>query len=77
MGHLHGIKYYNSNRESHGNIEVLYPDKILPTRVCHIPTVGRMAMGLPLLPEKANIYIEYFNEMALETEPLRPTVWLR
>lgn len=24
-----------------------------------------------------HIYIEYFEEMALETAPLKPTIWLR
>ena len=33
-----------------------------------------LAMGLPLSPELANIYMEYFEEMALGSTSLRPLV---
>lgn len=36
-----------------------------------------MAMGLPFLPVLTNLYMEYFDEMALEITPLKPKVWLR
>ena len=35
------------------------------------------AMGSPLSPIVANIYMEYFEEMALESAQLRPKVWKR
>ena len=34
-------------------------------------------MGSPLSPVIANIYMEFFENLALETSPLRPTLWLR
>ena len=36
-----------------------------------------LAMGSPLSPVMANIYMEYFEDMALNSAPLRPTMWLR
>ena len=36
-----------------------------------------MAMGSPLSPVIANIYMEHFEDMALEMAPLKPSVWLR
>ena len=35
------------------------------------------AMGSPLSPIVANIYMEYFEEMALESAQLQPKVWKR
>lgn len=35
------------------------------------------AIGSPLLPVMADIYIEYFDEKVLETAPLKLTVRLR
>ena len=35
------------------------------------------AMGLPLSPVLANIYMEYFEEMALGSTSLKPSMWLR
>ena len=35
------------------------------------------AMGSPLSPIVANIYMEHFEEMALESAQLRPKVWKR
>ena len=37
------------------------------------PTEG-MAMGSPLSPVIANIYMEHFEELALQTAPLNPSV---
>ena len=34
-------------------------------------------MGSPLSPVMANIYMEHFEEKALESAPLKPTLWLR
>ena len=34
-------------------------------------------MGSPLSPVLANIYMEYFEEMALGFTPLKPSMWLR
>ena len=34
-------------------------------------------MGSPLSPVMANIYMEYFEDMALNSAPLWPTMWLR
>lgn len=36
-----------------------------------------MAMGSPLSPVMANIYMEYLEEQALESAPLKPSLWLR
>ena len=36
-----------------------------------------LAMGLPLSPVLANVYIEYFKEMALVSTSLAPSMWLR
>ena len=36
-----------------------------------------LAMGSPLSPAMVNIYMEYFEEMALESISLKPTIWLR
>ena len=36
-----------------------------------------LAMGLPLTPVLANIYMEYFEEMALGSTSLKPSMWLR
>ena len=36
-----------------------------------------MAMGSPLSPVMANIYMEHFEQEALETAPLKPSLWLR
>ena len=36
-----------------------------------------LAMGSPLSPVLANIYIEYFKEIALGSTPLKPSMWLR
>ena len=36
-----------------------------------------LAMGSPLSPVLANIYMEYFEEMALGSTPLKPSIWLR
>ena len=36
-----------------------------------------LAMGSPLSSVMANIYMEYFEDMALNSAPLRPTMWLR
>ena len=36
-----------------------------------------LAMGLPLSPVLANIYMEYFEEMALGSTSLKPSMWLR
>ena len=36
-----------------------------------------LAMGSPLLPVLANIYMEYFEEMALGSTSLKPYMWLR
>ena len=36
-----------------------------------------LAMGSPLSPVLANIYMEYFKEMALGSTSLRPSMWLR
>ena len=36
-----------------------------------------LAMGSPLSPVMANIYMEYFEDMALDSASLRPTMWLR
>ena len=36
-----------------------------------------LAMGSPLSPVLANIYMEYFEEMALGSIPLNPSMWLR
>ena len=35
------------------------------------------AMGLPLSPVLGNIYMEYFEEMALGSTSLKPSLWLR
>ena len=35
------------------------------------------AMGSPLSPVIANIYMEHIEEKALQTVPLQPTLWLR
>lgn len=35
-----------------------------------------LAMGSPLIPVMANLYIEYFKEMTLWTKPLELTVWI-
>ena len=37
----------------------------------------RLAMSSPLSPVLANIYMEYFKEMALESTSLKPSIWLR
>ena len=34
-------------------------------------------MGSPLSPVMANIYMEYFEKLALGTAPLKPSMWLR
>ena len=34
-------------------------------------------MGSPLSPVMANIYMEHFEQEALETAPLKPSLWLR
>ena len=36
-----------------------------------------LAMGSPLSPVLANLYIEYFKEMALGSTSLKPSMWLR
>ena len=36
-----------------------------------------LAMGSPLSPLLANIYMEYFEEMALVSTSLKPSIWLR
>ena len=36
-----------------------------------------LAMGSPLSPVLANIYMEYFEEMALGSTSLKPSMWLR
>ena len=36
-----------------------------------------LAMGSPLSPVLANIYMEYFEEMALGSTSLKPSIWLR
>ena len=36
-----------------------------------------LAMGLPLSPVLANIYMKYFEEMALGSTSLNPSMWLR
>ena len=36
-----------------------------------------LAIGSPLLPVLANIYMEYFKEMALGSTSLKPSMWLR
>ena len=36
-----------------------------------------LAMGSPLSPVLANIYIEYFEEMAFGSTSLKPSIWLR
>ena len=36
-----------------------------------------LAMGSPLLPVLANIYMEYFGDMALGSTSLKPSMWLR
>ena len=36
-----------------------------------------MAMGLPLSPVLANIYMEHFEEVALESTSLKPSIWLK
>ena len=36
-----------------------------------------LAMGSPLSPVLANVYMEYFEEMALGSTPLKPSMWLR
>ena len=36
-----------------------------------------LAMGLPLSPVLANIYMEYLEEMALGSTSLKPSMWLR
>lgn len=38
---------------------------------------GGVSMGLPLSPVITNIYMGYFEEMGLETAPLKPTVLVR
>lgn len=35
------------------------------------------AMGSPLSPTIANIYMEFFEELALESTHTRPSLWLR
>ena len=35
-----------------------------------------LVMGSPLSPVLANIYMEYFEEMALGTTSLKPSMWL-
>ena len=35
-----------------------------------------MAMGSPLSPVMANIYMEHFEEQALNSVPLKPSLWL-
>ena len=37
----------------------------------------RLAMGSPLSPVLDNIYMEYFEEMALGSTSLKPSLWLR
>ena len=37
----------------------------------------RLAKGSPLLPVLANIYMEYFEEIALGSTSLKPSMWLR
>ena len=39
--------------------------------------VDGAAMGSPLLPIVANIYMEAFEDKALEEFPVRPRMWLR
>ena len=34
-------------------------------------------MGVPLSPVLANIFMEYFEEMALGSTSLKPSMWLR
>ena len=36
-----------------------------------------LAMGSPWSPVLANIYVEYFEEMALGSTSLKPSMWLR
>ena len=36
-----------------------------------------LAMGSPLSPVLANLYMEYFEEMALGSTSLKPSMWLR
>ena len=36
-----------------------------------------LAMGLPLSPVLANIFMKYFEEMALGSTSLKPSMWLR
>ena len=38
---------------------------------------GGLALGLPLSPLLTNIYMEYFEEMALGCTSLKPSMWLR
>ena len=39
--------------------------------------VDGLAMGSPLSPVLANIYMEHFEEMALGSTPVKPSMWLR
>ena len=36
-----------------------------------------LAMGSPVSPVLANLYMEYFEEMALGSTSLKPSIWLR
>ena len=34
-------------------------------------------MGSPLSPVLANLYMEFFEEMAIDTATHKPTLWIR
>ena len=36
-----------------------------------------LSMGSPFPPVLANVYIEYFEKMALRSTTLKPSMWLR
>lgn len=39
--------------------------------------VGGVAIGNPLSPSIANYYMEFFEEKALESSSMKPSIWLR
>ena len=44
----------------------------------HIPTSGGLCDGISIVPSVGQyIYMEYFEEMALGSAPLKPSMWLR